>query len=350
LVLCFSSRFVVFYGENGAGKTNILEAISLFSSDRGLRKAPLADLTYSKAAPFSCRLESVIKKNDCETFLSTNIGNGRRTGAIDGVSADSLSKFEEIMWILWVIPAMNNIFIGPAADRRSFFDHLVGGCDGKHRKSLKNLSKLQKERLHAIFHGRDNDWLNVLERKIAEENAILTRSRMKFLRILEETFESSPSAFLRPKVNLSGTAEKILESRSEEDAISEMADLLKRNRLSDSERQSTSVSCQKTFWRTEHPKTSFEAEQCSTGEQKAFLISLILAALRIYRETRSGIPVLLLDDLMVHLDETHRKKLAEELASLNVQTFFTGTDPYLFEDLKGLSQIYRVEKSICTAK
>jgi DNA replication and repair protein RecF len=127
-----------------------------------------------------------------------------------------------------------------------------------------------------------------------------------------------------------------------------MAEILKHRRLSDAEKQTASVSCQKTFWRVEHPKTAFEAGQCSTGEQKAFLISLILAAVRIYGRTRSGIPVLLLDDLMVHLDDSRRKKLADELLSMDVQTFLTGTDAYLFGALSGASQMYRVERSICT--
>ncbi|MDR2681561.1 MAG: hypothetical protein LBB29_00740, partial [Holosporaceae bacterium] len=91
------------------------------------------------------------------------------------------------------------------------------------------------------------------------------------------------------------------------------------------------------------------AENCSTGEQKAFLISLILAVFRIYQRSRSGTPVLLLDDLMVHLDENRRRNLAKELTSLNVQTFFTGTDINFFKDILPLSQVYHVEKSLCTA-
>jgi DNA replication and repair protein RecF len=116
----------------------------------------------------------------------------------------------------------------------------------------------------------------------------------------------------------------------------------------DSDKQTTSLGCQKTFWKAEHPQTTLEAEQCSTGEQKAFLISLILAALRIYQKSRPGIPVLLLDDLMVHLDKVSRKNLIRELLSINVQTFFTGTDKNLFDDLLGMAQIYQVKKSICT--
>jgi DNA replication and repair protein RecF len=348
LSLNFASRFVVFYGANGAGKTNILEAISLFSSDRGLRKAPIADLNSIKATPFSWNLELLLEKDRCKTFLSTNASNGRRLARIDGSFVDSLSKFEKALWILWIIPSMDNIFIGPIADRRSFFDHLVGGQDKRHKYALKTLSKLQKERLHVIFHRKDEAWLEVLERKIAEENVKITKSRLNFIEILNETFEDHPSEFLRPKICVSGAIEEIYETRGEENAVWEICDALKRNRFIDSEKQTTSIGCQKTFWQAEHPKTALEAEKCSTGEQKAFLISLILAAMRIYRKSRAGIPVLLLDDLMARLDQTRRKDLVGELLSLNVQTFFTGTDRAFFDDLSGIAQTYRVEKSICS--
>ncbi|MDR2781932.1 MAG: AAA family ATPase [Holosporaceae bacterium] len=349
LDLNFSSKFVVFFGENGAGKTNILEAISLFSSDRGLRKAGIADLNYIKAASFSWNLELILEKDQYKTFLSTNAQNGRRLAKIDNSNADSLSKFDEMIWILWVIPSMNNIFIGPTADRRSFFDHLVSGYDKRHKTALKTLAKLQKERLHVIFHRKDEAWLNVLEREIAEKSIRITQSRLQFIEILEETFRKHPSDFLRPNVGISGAVEQIYETHGEENSVLEIADMLKKCRPTDSEKQTTSISCQKTFWQVEHQKTTLEAEKCSTGEQKAFLISIILAALRIYQTTRTGIPVLLLDDLMMHLDKSRRKSLVTELVSLNVQTFFTGTDQYLFEDLYGETQIYHVKKSICTA-
>jgi DNA replication and repair protein RecF len=348
LVLNISSKFVVFYGENGAGKTNILEAISLFSSNRGLRKAPIIDLNSIKALPFSWNLELVLQGNRCKTFLSTSAQNGRRWAKIDGAVVDSLAKFEEIIWILWLTPAMNNIFIGPMADRRSFFDHLVGGYDRKHKLVLKTLAKLQKERLHVIFHRKDKIWLDVLEKKIAEENVKIIKSRLEFIKILNETFERYPSNFLRPHIGVSGTAEKIYETYSEEDSILEMADALKNDRSMDLEKQTTALSCQKTCWQAEHPKTNLPSEKCSTGEQKAFLISLILAAVRIYQKVRSGVPILLLDDIMVHLDKVCRKTLADELLLMDVQTFFTGTDQSLFEEFSKVAQVYQIKKSICT--
>jgi DNA replication and repair protein RecF len=348
LLLNFSSKFVVFYGENGAGKTNVLEAISMFSSGRGLRKAPMADLNSVSSPDFSWRLELVLHLDGYKTFLSTAAPGGRRVAKIDNSNINSLSKFEEIFWLLWVAPGMDSIFSGQGVDRRGFFDHLVTGYDKEHKARMKNLNTLQKERLQVIFWKKDERWLQVLEEKIAMENVKITKARLEFIELLHRTFADHPSDFLRPKISISGAVEKIYEAHSEESALLEMAAALKKQRFEDAERQTTQTSALRTFWRTTHDKTNLEATNCSMGEQKAFLISLILAVARIYRSHRAGIPTLLLDDLLVHLDEVNRRKLVRELISIDVQTFFTGTDLDLFSDLSDVAQVYHVEKSICT--
>ncbi len=348
LALNFSSRFVCFYGKNGAGKTNILEALSLFSSDRGLRKATLADFSNAHTVANSWSLELSLQKDEYKTFLSTNVYNGHRVAFVDGSSASSLSIFQDFLWILWVVPSMDSIFIGAKSDRRSFFDHLVSGYNKQYKERLKKVTALQKERLHVIFFRKDETWLKTLEERIAEESLWITKTRFEFLDTLNYTFNTYSSSFLRPIVKISGVVEDIFQCHSEEEAILEIARTLKENRFSDSEKQTTSVSVHKSQWLAYHPKSSFEAENCSTGEQKAFLISLILAVTRIYQKTKRGSPVLLLDDLMVHLDETRRKNLVDELIDINVSTFFTGTEISLFKDISDKAQIYHVENSICT--
>jgi DNA replication and repair protein RecF len=347
LVLNFSSRFVVFQGRNGAGKTNILEAISLFSSDRGLRKASMADLNSLDSPASSWNLELILQNEQYRTFLSVGVQNGRRTAKIDNDNANSLAKFEEVLWLLWVVPSMDNIFSGALADRRSFFDHLVSGYDKRHKRRIYNLNMLQKERLHVMLLRKDVNWLTVLEEKIALENIQITKTRLEFIELLRKTFAEHSSNFLRPRVGISGVIEKIYEDNSEENAFLELMCALARSRADDAERQTTAVSAQKTLWHATAPQTNLDAENCSTGEQKAFLISIILAMARIYLRLRGGVPVLLLDDLLVRLDNGSRQSLFKELLSLNVQTFFTGTDPYLFEELSEVAQIYHVEKSIC---
>jgi DNA replication and repair protein RecF len=350
LALNISSKFVVFYGKNGAGKTNILEAISLFSSGRGLRRSTISDLNAVGSQPLSWNVELVVEKSHCKTFLSTCVQNGRRIAKIDGALASTLSKFEEIIWLLWIVPAMNNIFITSVSDRRSFFDHLVGGYDRKHKSNLKKLSDLQRERLHVIFHRKDESWLRILEEKIAEKNIEATKSRLQFIEELHKTFGEHPSDFLRPNVAVSGVIEKIYATCSEEDALLEIAGILKNSRYEDCQKQTTGISVQKSFWQANHRENHMDAAHCSTGEQKAFIISLILCAVRIYQKNRCGIPILLLDDLMVHLDKSRRNSLIKELISLDVQTFFTGTDAFLFEDMANLAQIYHLKDSICCVK
>ena len=347
LALRFNEPFVVFIGENGAGKTNILESVSLFSSGRGLRKAPIADLNNISSLANSWNLELGVRIDGYDNFLTTNAYNGRRVAKIDGTVASSLSKFEDLIWLLWVIPSMDNLFIGDNQNRRKFFDHLVSGLNNDHKKHLRTISGLQKERLHIISFRQDESWLNVVEKKIAEESIIITKNRLHFLNIIQQTFTKYPSNFLRCNISISGDIENIFNRYGDIDSLPVLCDMLSRNRFTDAEKQTTKFSAQKTSWNVSHIRSGIEAENCSTGEQKAFLISLILATTRIYRESRLGVPVLLLDDLMVHLDKANRRYLVEELFDIDVQTFFTGTDEYLFDDISNSVQRFLVKKSIC---
>lgn len=347
LSLSFNEPFVVFIGENGAGKTNILEAISLFASGRGLRKASISDLNNLAAVANSWNLELNINVGGCRSFLSTNARNGRRVAKIDGSLVGSLSKFEDLLWLLWVIPSMGSLFIGDSQDRRKFFDHLVSGFENGHKKRLKVISNLQKERLHIILFRKDESWLKIVEQRLAEESIIVIRNRLNFIQMLSQTFENYPSNFLRPQIEILGIIEDIFANNDEESAKKEIAAALSCNRSMDAERQVTQVSVHKTFWKAIHSKTGVEAGNCSTGEQKAFLISLVLAATRIYRDGRTGVPILLLDDLMMHLDRSNRGYLIDELFDIGVQTFFTGTDDYLFEHMNNSVQRFSVKKSIC---
>lgn len=338
----------MFFGKNGAGKTNILEAISLFSSDWGLRKANISDFTNFNTKIDDWTLELASERDGYKTFLETGLANGRRFGKIDGAFTSSLSALEEFVWLLWIAPSMDTIFIGSRADRRNFFDHLVSGYDRKYKARLKKIQSLQKERLSVLFYRRDETWLNILENRIAEESIMIAKTRFEFIEQLIKIFENCYSNFLRPNVSINGKVEKIVEVNSDEDAVLEIANILKSSRNEDCEKQITNISVHKSSWLAHHPKSQLEAENCSTGEQKAFLISLILAVVRIYQKSKRGIPILLLDDLMMHLDRNRRKSLIDELIELNVQTFFTGTEQYLFEEIKDISQIFQVENSICS--
>lgn len=344
LSLDFDSRFIIFFGDNGAGKTNILEALSLFSASKGLRKANLFDLTNEKSLFFQIELD--IKKNEYSHFLSLNSALGKRSGKIDFSPIKSLYNFEDLIWLLWIAPNMDGIFSGSLSDRRSFLDHLVSGHDKLHKPRLNKITNLQKERLNVLLNYKDTLWLDSIENQIATESVEVIKSRIEFIKILEENFQNNVSHFLYPKIAIEGEVERIFFNTSEEFAVLDIMDLLKNNRSYDKENWTTSFGVFKTYWKVLHPKNNLDAAQSSAGEQKAFLISLILAAAKIYKSIRKSVPILLLDDLMVHLDENRRKNLLKEIKSLDIQTFFTGTDLSFFEHIKAEAEIFKVEKSV----
>lgn len=346
LLLEFRSQFVVFVGDNGAGKTNILEALSLFGPGRGLRNAALSDFSNRASNNDSWKIDITVRQHSCETFLSTFMQNGRRCAKIDDAPISSHKKYDEILWILWAVPTMDSVFTGNAADRRNFFDHLTSGYKYGYKAHLRKLADLQKERLHILLNRpQELVWLETLERQIAEENVYITKIRQEFLLKIKEVFSQFQSHFLRPQLQLHGTIEQITEHYSEEESVLEIAEQLARNRNDDTIRQSTSIGAHKTFWGAY--KENIDAENCSTGEQKAFLVSLILGALRIYIQYRKGLPILLLDDLMVHLDQQRRSYLLQELSTIPAQIFLTGTDHFLFRDIYETAQFFTVRKSMC---
>lgn len=346
LSLDFDSKFVIFFGENGAGKTNILEAFSIFSASKGLRRANIFDLTHKKSQNFQLELE--VKKNGYPTYLSLAATQGKRTGKIDNCLVKSLYNFEDIVWLLWIAPNMDGIFAGPLSERRSFLDHLVSGHDKFHKTRLNKIIALQKERINILANYNDQIWLESVENQIATASVEIIKSRFEFIKILEENFRKNISPFLYPKINIQGEFENIFLTSAEEFAILDIMDLLKRNRPYDKENFTSSSGIFKTYWRVTHPKTELEASQCSSGEQKAFLISLILASAKIYKTIRKGIPILLLDDLMVHLDKNRRRHLLEEIKNLDIQTFLSGTDLNFFEKIHDEAQIFKVETSIAS--
>lgn len=337
-------KYVIFVGENGAGKTNILESISLLSSTKGLRKASLSDFKNTGAIG-EWRVSAELFANGYTSTLETYSLSGKRSGAIDGSTIKSLGEFEKNLWFLWVTPQMNDLLIGQSQIKRSFFDHLVTGIDAHHHFRLQYLKKLQKERLHILQNNYDKNWLDAIELKIAELFVKIFDKRMDFLRILQNTFEAHRSDFLRPKIVCSGAVEDILAAGTEERFFIKILDGLANSREKDIAFGITNFSVTRSNWQVF--KNSETAENCSSGEQKAMLISLILAAVRIYKSLRKEPPILLLDDIMVHLDKNKREILIDELKTLDVQVFLTGTDSYFFSHFNDDFRLISVRNSIC---
>jgi DNA replication and repair protein RecF len=340
----FDGRPVVLYGENGAGKTNLLEAVSLLSPGRGLRRAKLMDLArredneprdiWAVAAKFG--LEDI------------NIGTGgidgtpsRRQMRMDGktVSGPDMAKHISINWLT---PAQDRLFTGPASDRRKFFDRLCLIHKPSHGRTFLAYEKSRAERGRLFADGIDDAyWFDALETDMAERGAKIALARWQVLEMLKsEITARSEGSFPKANLAIEGEAEALYAAGAEELEVVEFIKTnLAQDRALDARAGRTLRGVHKSDLMVTHIEKSMAAAHCSTGEQKALLIGLVLAHARSQSERP---PLLLLDEVAAHLDEHRRAALIEELLELGTQVFLTGTDANLFSAFAGRAQVFEV--------
>jgi len=340
----FDGRPVVLYGENGAGKTNLLEAVSLLSPGRGLRRAKLLDLarrendeprdTWAVAAKLG--LEDI------------NVGTGgidgapnRRQMRMDGKAASGPDMAKHIS-INWLTPAQDRLFTGPASDRRKFFDRLCLIHRPSHGRTFLAYEKSRTERGRLFADGIDDAyWFDALETDMAERGAQIAQARWQVLEMLRAEISARPEgSFPKAALELDGEAEALYAAGAEEPEVAEYIKTnLAKDRNLDARAGRTLRGVHKSDLVVTHIEKSMAAAHCSTGEQKALLIGLVLAHARSQSEKP---PLLLLDEVAAHLDEHRRAALIEELLELGTQVFMTGTDANLFSAFAGRAQVFEV--------
>ncbi len=351
--LALDGRPVVLAGPNGAGKTNLLDAISLLSPGRGLRGARLGEHTrkgpavpgealWAVAATVSRREESF----DIGTGLVIGPNGGeRRQVRLNGAPAQGSAAFGEIIQMAWLTPAMDRLFIEGASGRRKFLDRLVLGFDPAHARRAARYEQAMRERARLLKYGpRDPAWLDGLESEMAESGAALAVARAaavaRLNRALAERGEagSFPAALLA----LDGEADGVVAEEGEHE-VAALKIRFERARLRDAESGRTGFGPHLSDLGVRHTAKRADARECSTGEQKALLISMILAQAReLSREQDAPAPILLLDEIAAHLDHLRRAALFEEILSLGAQAWMTGTDLTLFEALGARAQTFLV--------
>jgi DNA replication and repair protein RecF len=344
--------FVVLTGENGAGKTNVLEAVSLLSPGRGLRRASLSEMArsdgpggFSAAARLLPPLPPAgggrgVGKDGPHTDQfsptpnpegSIDIGTGttaaapeRRQVRINGapVSANSLSEW---LSVLWLTPAMDRLFSESAGGRRQFFDRLVLALEPGHASHAARYEAAMRARnkLLAGPETADPAWLAALEAGMAEHGARLAEARERTLGQLARRLEAQPEGpFARAGVSLDRW-------RPAEDSEAKLKRDLKESRGRDSAAGRALVGPHRTDMAVTHLGKSQPAERCSTGEQKALLLAIVLAHADLVAE-QAGRPVLLLDEVAAHLDPSRREALFDRLSGGGGQVWMTGTERSLF--------------------
>jgi len=351
-------RPVVLTGPNGAGKTNLLEAISFLVPGRGLRGARLAEVDRQGAHGGSqggpggdigaWSLSATVDGPGGPCAIATGRDQGpreRRLVQIDGAPASQAALADAIAAI-WLVPAMDRLFQDGASARRRFLDRLVLAGDPAHAAQVARYGHALKERLRLLRTGRlDRAWLDALEGRLAAAGVAIAAARRQTIADLRAAAAGSTGAFPRPTLALRGDAEGWLDELSALDVEARLAEVLARSRGQDAETGTTAAGPHRSDLEVHDGATGRAAADCSTGEQKALLIGIVLAEARLRSAQGERLPILLLDEVAAHLDPGRRRDLFEQLCALGAQAWLTGTDPSLFAPLGPRAQYLTVRDS-----
>lgn len=326
---------VVLVGENGAGKTNILEAISLLTAGRGLRRSLLSEMdtldthhTWSIYAEIigAYGVATIGTARDSEKEESAD----KRLIKIDGKLSKSHTDLAKLISILWLTPQMDSLFIEGNTARRKFIDRLVFSFDSEHATRINAYDLAMRERNKLLsFSSPNTTWLSALEQKMAEQGVAIAIARQHMLEHLNSAMHSINPQFPRAYITIC-SAIAYENGHSALALEDEYRALLRDNRAKDAISGRTLEGVHRDRVEVQHVDKKMPAEQCSTGEQKALLISIILSQARAGTAWEGRVPVLLLDEVASHLDSNKRHALFDEITALGAQAWMTGTDREIF--------------------
>lgn len=348
VTLALKPGSVVFTGDNGAGKTNLLEAISLLTPGRGLRRAAYGEIARDGSDGFVVHARVEGPLGSCDIGTGTGGGAGNETGRkvrINGAPAKSAEDMLEWLRVTWLTPAMDQLFTGPPGDRRRFLDRLVLATDPGHGQRALDYEKAMRGRNRLLSEeSRDGAWFDAIEAQMAETGTAIAAARAETVRLLSAMIERLPDTgpFPRAAVAVSGTLEDRLGMGPAIEVEEAFRALLAENRWRDRAAGRTLDGPHRSDLLVRHAPKDMPAEQCSTGEQKALLIGIVLSHARLCGEVFGAVPILLLDEVAAHLDAGRRSGLFQILEDLDCQAFMTGTDPVLFSALQGKAQFLTV--------
>jgi DNA replication and repair protein RecF len=342
---------VVLIGPNGAGKTNLIEAISFLAPGRGLRRATLDEVAFSEGDgswAVAAEVEAALGLATLGTGLEARLGDEAlsRKCRIDREPVSSATAFADHLRIVWLTPQMDPLFAGPASERRRFLDRLVLTVDAEHGSRVNALERALRSRNRLLEEARpDSHWLDAVEHETAEVAVAVAAGRTETVRRLQGALEARRdpgSPFPWAEIALDGWLETMLLDHSAVEAEDRYRAVLKEERPRDAAAGRTLAGPHLTDLEVMHGPKGIAASNASTGEQKALLINLILAHAGLIAEMTGFAPILLLDEVVAHLDPVRRGALYEALAALGAQVWMTGADPAAFVELAGRADIFEV--------
>ena len=342
---------VALVGPNGAGKTNCLEAISFLSPGRGLRRATLEDVADNQgdgAWAVSAEVEGALGLATLGTGIEAPRGevSASRRCRIDREPVASASAFGDHLRMVWLTPAMDGLFMGAASERRRFFDRLVLAIDSDHSSRVSALDRSLRSRNRLLeVRNFDDHWCDAIERETAELAVAVAAMRgqtaLKLAAMLRARGEAS--AFPSAQIALDGWMENALMSETATAVEDRYREVLRENRARDAIAGRTLDGPHLTDLQVIYAPKNMPARDASTGEQKALLIGLVLAHAGLVSEMTGITPLLLLDEVVAHLDPGRRAALFDELSKLGAQVWMTGADPAAFADIGSAGEVFGVE-------
>jgi DNA replication and repair protein RecF len=352
LDLSIDARPVCLFGPNGAGKTNILEALTMLAPGRGLRSASVPEIARvsedERLQPWAVSARVVRDREEhvlgagAERTLE---GAVRRVSRLNGQAATA-GELSDLARMTWVTPAMDRLWSGPAGDRRRFFDRLTLARASEHGQAAAAYERAMRERQRLLSDRVfDDAWLSALEREMSAHGAAIAAARVETLARLQDAIDARPEgAFPKAVLALDGALETRFQFGAKSaDVEEEFAGLLRNMRSRDSGAGRALDGPHRSDLLAQHQAKNMPADQCSTGEQKALLLGVVLAQARaLADDPGAGPSLILIDEAAAHLDAARRAALFDELLANPGQAWLTGTDESLFEAFGARAQHFEV--------
>ena len=350
------AQTTVLVGANGAGKTNLIEAISFLAPGRGLRRATLSEVAFNEGDgswAVAAEIEGALGLATLGTGIERpgeDDTNTQRKCRIDHEPVPSAAAFADHLRVVWLVPAMDTLFAGAPSERRRFLDRLVLAVDAEHASRVNALERSLRSRNRLLEEPRpDVHWLDAIEHKTAELAIAVASLRVETVRRLDGVLTSrEDSPFPPAQIALDGWLEQLIPSHAASEIEERYRAVLRDNRSRDAAAGRTLDGPHLTDLKVAYAAKAIAAADASTGEQKALLIGLVLAHARLLREMTGAAPILLLDEVVAHLDPARRAALHGELAELGAQVWMTGADPALFDGMTTKATVVEVRSGRLT--
>lgn len=339
---------VVLYGANGAGKTNVLEGVSLLSPGRGLRGAKNVEMQcLSEGKPWAVAASVQTEYGSVQLGTGLEAQSEKRIVRINGENVRGQNALAEHLACVWLTPQMDRLFIDASSNRRRFLDRLIFAFDPGHSGRVSRYENAMRQRSKLLQEEKNEpSWLDGLEAQMAETACAIGAARLDFVSRLQAACKSSQTEFFPlAQLRASGTIEELLANSSALEVEDMFKFQLSQSRKRDAVTGGAATGPHKSDLSVVYAAKNMPADQCSTGEQKALLIGIILAHAKLIAAERGAPPILLLDEVAAHLDESRRGALYDLLEDLGGQVWLTGTDKNLFTAIEGRAQFFEVREA-----